>query len=148
MPDLNLAIEFDGDYYHGASSREYFHEMKKVATYKQTRCYKLGIHLVTIKECEFLNDKEKYFKLLKRAIKPKILKFNECKIRKINKNKFNALLNEIQVAEISIKNNILNYSYCDDFVITDFLKSFREYYKKSFIYYKNLKMFVTNIPHL
>lgn len=139
LPDLNLAIEFDGDYYHGASSAEYFHEMKKVATYKQTRCYKLGIHLITIKECEFLNDKEKYFKLLKRAIKPKILKFDECEIRKINENKFNVLFSETQVAEISIKNNILSYSYCSDFIIADFLEFFKNYYKKPFVYYKNLK---------
>ena len=139
LPDLKLAIEFDGDYYHGASSIEYFHEMKKIATYKQTKCYKLGIHLITIKECEFLKDKEKYFKLLKRTIKPKILKFDECEIRKINENKFNVLFNETQIAEISIIDNILSYSYCSDFVIADFLKSFKSYYKKPFIYYKNLK---------
>ena len=130
-------MSFITSYY--ASSIEYFHEMKKIATYKQTKCYKLGIHLITIKECEFLKDKEKYFKLLKRIIKPRILKFNECEIRKINENKFSVLFNETQIAEISIKNNILSYFYCDDFIISDFPKSFRNYYQKPFIYYKNLK---------
>lgn len=139
LPDLNLAIEFDGDYYHGASSREYFQEMKKVATYKQTRCYKLGVHLITIKECEFLNNKEKYFILLKRTIIPKILKFSECEIIKINENEFSVLFSKTKVAEISIKDGILSYSYCSDFVILDFLKSFKDYYKKPFIHYKNLK---------
>ena len=139
LPDLNLAIEFDGDYYHGASSREYFQEMKKVAAYKQTKCYKLGIRLVTIKECEFLNDKEKYFKLLKRVIKPKILKFDECEIRKVNESQFKIFFDEIQIAEVSIKDGVLSYSYYSDFVILNFPKSFRDYYRKPFIYYKNLK---------
>ena len=139
LPDLKLAIEFDGDYYHGASSREYFQEMKKVAAYKQTRCYKLGIHLITIKECEFLNDKEKYFKLLKRAIKPKTVGLSKCEIYKINENQFKIFFNKEQIAEVSIKNGILSYSYYSDLVILNFPKYFRDYYKKPFVYYKNLK---------
>lgn len=139
LPELKLAIEFDGDYYHGASSREYFQEMKKVATYKQTKCYKLGIHLITIKECEFLKDKEKFFKLLKRVIKPRTVELNKCKIQKINENQFKIFFNKEQIAEVFIKKRILSYSYYSDFVILDFLKSFKNYYKKPFIYYKNLK---------
>lgn len=139
LPELKLAIEFDGDYYHGASSREYFQEMKKVATYKQTKCYKLGIHLITIKECEFLKDKEKFFKLLKRAVKPNIVEFSTCEIKKANENKFEIFFDSKQIAEITINGNVLSYLYCDNFIITDLLKSFRNYYQKPFIYYKNLK---------
>ena len=139
LPDLKLAIEFDGDYYHGASSREYFQEMKKVATYKQTKCYKLGIYLITIKECEFLKDKERYFKLLKRAIKPKTVELSKCEIHKINENQFKIFFNKEQIAGVSTKNGVLSYSYHTDFVILNFPKSFRNYYKKPFIYYKNLK---------
>ena len=77
--------------------------------------------------------------MLKRIIEPTIVEFSKCEIQKINENQFKILFNNKQIAEISIINNILSYSYCDDFVITDFLKSFKNYYKKTFTYYKNLK---------
>ena len=60
FPDKKIAIEFNGTYWHGyrKDSLEKLSEFRKKTEWKRLECQKLGIRLINIDECDFLNRPE------------------------------------------------------------------------------------------
>lgn len=59
LPDYNIAIEINGDYWHSTVFKtEYYHQQKTIA------CAKKGIRLIHIFEYEIINNREKIYNFL------------------------------------------------------------------------------------
>jgi hypothetical protein len=71
LPELKLAIEYNGTYWHGyrVDTIQNFANFKKNIEMKRLECQKLGIRLITIDECDWLNKSE----VIKRFILDQIL---------------------------------------------------------------------------
>lgn len=65
IPDLSLAIEYNGDYYHDYNK---FPEKKILDEQKQKECVQLGIHLLTIWEHDWKNNEKEVKKLITEEI--------------------------------------------------------------------------------
>ena len=61
LPDINLAIEFNGIYYHSdeniSKRSKHFNTAEEYHKYKFDKCKEKNIHLIHINEQEWLNDK-------------------------------------------------------------------------------------------
>lgn len=66
MPDISLAIEYNGDYYH---NYELFPDRKIVDEQKQKECVQLGIRLLTIWEHEWKKDEKSVKEIIIEEIK-------------------------------------------------------------------------------
>lgn len=73
IPDINLAFEVDGDYWHGCKStdKQVFNDIKNHSGDKQKECYKKGIRLITIKECDFRNRPEVFKRFINDLVLPR-----------------------------------------------------------------------------
>ena len=87
LPELNIAIEYDGDYWHGCNDITFFKEDLKRAGEKQELCEQKGIRLITIKECDYLDRPDIFNKFIADTILPRKRIFaRQCKIELIDKN--------------------------------------------------------------
>nr|DAF95480.1 MAG TPA: endonuclease-like protein [Myoviridae sp. ctCo31] len=68
IPEKNLAIEFNGDYWHSTSIDDDINQQLK----KTNLCEQQGIHLIHIWEHEWLNNQEFIKELLKLYIEDKV----------------------------------------------------------------------------
>ena len=69
FPDINLAIEFNGVYWHSDKrSRKYFKTQEDYHNYKTEECLKKGIKLIHIAEEDYLNNKDKILEEIKANI--------------------------------------------------------------------------------
>lgn len=60
IPEKNLAIEFDGDYWHSELFKDkQYHKQKSIA------CEEKGVHLIHISEYEWVNNKDKLKSIIK-----------------------------------------------------------------------------------
>lgn len=87
IPEIKIAFEIDGDYWHGCSSTDttIFNNIKKHAGDKQKLCYKKGIRLITIKECDFLDRKDVFLRFIDDAILPRTRIYaRNCEIKKVD----------------------------------------------------------------
>ena len=91
IPELNLAIEFDGLYWH---SSDYIH--KNYHIQKTKACKLKGIDLVHIFEDEWVNKKEIVKSILKAKIKKydNIIYARKCEIKKINTKEYKKFCQE------------------------------------------------------
>jgi rubrerythrin len=87
FPDKKLAIEYDGTYWHGysKSTTQSFLEFKRAAVWKRERCRELGIRLITIDECDYMNRPD----VFKRFISDQLLErarvgARQCEAREID----------------------------------------------------------------
>lgn len=86
LPEKKLAIEIDGDKWHGCNDITLFKDLLKKAGEKQTLCNNLGIRLITIKECDYLDRPEVFKRFLIDAIGNRTRIFaRQCDIREISK---------------------------------------------------------------
>lgn len=87
IPELKIAFEIDGDYWHGCKSTDMniFNNIKNHSGDKQKLCYKQGIRLITIKECDFLNRKDVFFRFIDDAIMPRTRIYaRNCEIKNVD----------------------------------------------------------------
>ena len=87
LPELKVAIEFDGDYWHGCSipDSEVFNRIKEEADYKCIKCRELGIRLITIKECDFNQRPDVFYRFIQDTILPRKRVFaRKCKLYNID----------------------------------------------------------------
>ena len=67
LPELNLAFEFNGNFWHCSNFKDkYYHQIKSLL------CLQQNIMLVHIYEFEYINDKEKCFNKIKNIIEYKL----------------------------------------------------------------------------
>lgn len=87
IPDIKVAFEIDGDYWHGCNSADpkVFHEIRKHAGDKQALCFEKGIRLITIKECDFLDRPDVFYRFIDDIIKPRQRIFaRKCTLKAID----------------------------------------------------------------
>lgn len=90
VPEKNLAIEYNGDYWHSSECKEKkYHEMKS------KMCEAKGIRLIHVYECEWIHSREKIESLLRIALGCDYSKIGarQCEVRKID-NKMAQAFNE------------------------------------------------------
>ena len=73
LPELNLAIEYDGTFWHSYNrfTDMSFSEFSKAAEWKRLECEKMGVRLITINECDYLDRPEVFQAFLKNVILPR-----------------------------------------------------------------------------
>lgn len=85
LSELKLAVEIDGDYWHGCSDYSIFQEVLKKSGEKQKRCHEMGIRLVTIKECDYIDRPDVFKRFLDDCIMPRKRIFaRKCEIKEID----------------------------------------------------------------
>jgi hypothetical protein len=87
LPELKIAIEYNGTYWHGYTNKTQisFTEFKKNAEWKRLESEKLGIRLITIDECDYLDRPEVFKRFLYNVIIPKIKVYaRKCEIKEID----------------------------------------------------------------
>jgi hypothetical protein len=87
LPELKLAIEYNGTYFHGyrGDSIESLSNFTKNIQWKRLECQKLGIHLITIDECDYLDRPEVFKRFLQDQILPRQRIFaRKCEIKEID----------------------------------------------------------------
>ena len=76
LPDLNLAFEYNGIYWHSdkvvAKKSRKFNSANEYHKFKNDECSKLGIDLFHIKEEDYKNNKEQIFEFIKNKINSRI----------------------------------------------------------------------------
>jgi G:T-mismatch repair DNA endonuclease (very short patch repair protein)/endogenous inhibitor of DNA gyrase (YacG/DUF329 family) len=87
LPDLKLAIEYNGTYWHGYHHCSFLSldKLKKKSSEKRVLCQQLGIRVITIDECDW-NDRPDVFKrFLIDQIKPRQRIYaRNCEIKSID----------------------------------------------------------------
>ena len=73
LPELDLAIEYDGTFWHSYNrfTDISFSEFSKAAEWKRLECEKMGVRLITINECDYLDRPEVFQAFLKNVILPR-----------------------------------------------------------------------------
>lgn len=109
VPSLNLAIEYDGSYWHQLGQKEKNYHLEKT-----NRCVEKNIRLIHIFDEEYMNKRELVIDLLKRITNqlPKI-GARSCSIREINPSEYRDFLedNHLQGAsESSIRLGLFHNS--------------------------------------
>ena len=82
LPNYNLAIEYNGLYWHSSEFRDNLYHQNKYLD-----CYEKGINLIQIFEDEWLHQREKVIDKLKRYLniqKDNIIDINQCVIEELN----------------------------------------------------------------
>ena len=76
LPDLNLAFEYNGIYWHSdkvvAKKSRKFNSANEYHEFKNNKCSELGIDLFHIKEEDYINNKEQIFEFIKNKINSRI----------------------------------------------------------------------------
>lgn len=76
LPDLNLAFEYNGIYWHSdkvvAKKSRKFNSANEYHEFKNNKCSELGIDLFHIKEEDYMNNKEQIFEFIKNEINSRI----------------------------------------------------------------------------
>ena len=75
LPDIRLAIEFNGSYWHSdniISKRKYFNSAEEYHKYKLDECSKMDIELIYINENDWINDKDNILNNIKNKIERRI----------------------------------------------------------------------------
>lgn len=82
IPYLNLAIEFNGRFYHTdeKAKRNGFNTIKEKHDYKYNECFKKGITLIHIDEDDWNNDKESILEQIKWMIEERDYVISQCGI--------------------------------------------------------------------
>lgn len=99
IPSLNIAIEYNGNYWHSTVNKDkYYHQRKSIL------CYKNGIQLIHIYEFQWENQKEQIKKQLR-----KLFNSEDCSeynwIKPIEYNKYK-LSKPLPIYKIKRKNNL------------------------------------------
>lgn len=100
FPELSLAVEIDGDFWHGFHSLDMslFNVMKNSADEKKVKCQDKGIRLITIKECDYRDRPDVFKRFLKNNILPKEKIFaRKCEFRTIENNEYKSFLEKYHV---------------------------------------------------
>jgi hypothetical protein len=86
LPDLAIAIEYNGTYWHSFKGTCSFTDFLKSSEQKRLLCHEAGIRLVTIDECDYLRDKGVFQRFLTDLIVPRRRVFaRNCVVKRINK---------------------------------------------------------------
>ncbi len=86
LPEKNLAIEIDGDRWHGCNNISLFRDCLNKAGEKQALCNQRGIRLITIKECDYIDRPDVFKRFLEDAICDRKRIFaRKCDIKSISK---------------------------------------------------------------
>ena len=91
LPDYNIAIEYDGEYWHSNHNKEDLNEYNKMI-----KCYEKGLFLFIFREQEWINKKE----IIKSMLKNKVglidtrIYARKCEIRVLNKKDKSKFLND------------------------------------------------------
>jgi Zn finger protein HypA/HybF involved in hydrogenase expression len=89
LPDLKLAIEYNGTYWHGyhKGTDQSLYEFKKKIESKRLECQSLGIRLITIDECDYLDRPEVFKRFLNDQLLPRRRVYaRNCEIKEIDTN--------------------------------------------------------------
>ena len=119
FPDINLAIEYDGMYWHSKKSSEYHLEKTK-------RCDEEGIKLIHIFENDFIYRKEKILAMIDELFYNNMTNIDEtkCTFNIINKDEARLFLNENHIDGFLLSNTYLGMFYNDELVsVGSFSKS-------------------------
>ena len=161
LPDLNLAIEYNGIFWHGfnghtkVSKEDYLKSLDE----KYNLCKSKGIKLLTIGEEDFLLYKEAVFEKIRNEISPKEeLNCEDCQLKDISydtaaefcshyligdikqeNDNLGIFYNEKLIGVVSFENKTLILSIKTGYKISNILEWIHKNLDKEFVYYVNLK---------
>jgi len=113
LPDYNIAIEYDGEYWHSNHNKEDFNEYNKMI-----KCYEKDLFLFIFREQEWINKKE----IIKSMLKNKIglidnrIYARKCEVKIINKKDKSNFLNDNHIQGNSGSSIDLGLYYNDELV--------------------------------
>jgi len=87
LPDLKLAFEYNGTFWHGYSkcTKVSLAEFKRKIEEKRLLCRDLGVRLITIDECDYIDRPEVFKRFISNVILPKRrVNARDCELRKID----------------------------------------------------------------
>lgn len=126
-PDRNIAIEFNGDYWHSLEcgvDKEYHYNKFKI-------CNEKGIRLISIFEHQWVNDNYAIKVLLSNIFcNCKVINCDECEIRRLNKTMLASFINGRSLKKsvdhniaygLYYNNDLIEVMYCFNNVIIDFV---------------------------
>jgi hypothetical protein len=121
IPELNLAFEYNGLYYHS----EDYGKDQHYHIYKTTECIKKGIRLIHIWENDWINSKEIILsKILYLLGKSKSIYARKCKIVEINKDDAEIFFNQTHIQGYAFSTVRLGLKLDDELVACmSFVKS-------------------------
>jgi hypothetical protein len=168
LPELKLAIEFNGLYWHGYHSNTLMslYDLRKKVEEKRLLCQQLGIRLINIDECDWTQNKEVIKRFLIDQIVPRQRIFaRNCVIKSINTKEAQDFCNYYHVngyrggstkLGLYYKNELLivaifakyksNYEcvrlcYKTGFDVIGGWAKIQKHFGKKFLHYVNLKYF-------
>lgn len=87
LPELKIAIEYNGTFWHSfnKTTKISFAEFCRQIEFKRKECEKLGIRLITIDECDWLDRPEVFKRFLQDALLPRKRIFaRKCELKEID----------------------------------------------------------------